>query len=1082
MNGEKKKTMRSKLYTKILVTLILALMIFGLGTIETKAAYLDLSTFNKNAGMFCLNQGREFGTGNYDKGINFEIKNGEIVKDEYFGPTGKEEQYREFIEQDVGFIKQHAHVAAYILSELPEDGVREVHYRQDPNQLAMWLFGGATNLTEANVDQFRAAVKVAANAKAYEEFILQSYNVGATPQVTGSPDVVSGKKVNGKDLVGPFNITYPYAEVSQEFTAKVRREEKVSHTETGIYGELISMTFGGNQSINAGEIYNASGNLITDLWGGYPKSGQDFYIAVNIVEGSELTLSVESNNAYRDAEYSIQSTDKATVDPEKLEDYQNILAGKGTSGVSRGDGAFEPKSGFKMNSQEPEITVDAVMEGDGDGKAILDGETGVDIIEAKGRANIYWDMGWEAAPYEEEVTKDLPEVGGVERRTISYSFSDHHGTPSYTVSWTRWGWQEGTATIWENQAPTGYKKIEGKIRINIKRYVIAKGTENVPANGSTHHCECNGCGYVGNEEDGYTWQHYYNKTCYQYNWNADVTSDKIDWEDWKLDVEHGTIHEVTKITDTDDSVLKEEFDQYKTPSSVVEIIDEKLDAMTKIRLKIYDIPVVTFGGNVWLDQADDESKLNNPADGKMGAGEPMIEGVRVKLYKGAPGAAIKNSKGSNVYGERDPQGGGVQVVTDLYGNSLRDIKTDSSGRYDFSLGDHQAWGIERAADYYIKFEYDGVNYDATTKGRLALGEESTKLSHASEEKYDRPGFNSKFETISGGNSAQDGTSSTGEAGVIPLTYDENNKNNRDGIYTSTLITTEPKGNSLKTPRIMSEFEGQFSEFKMNAKTDSIILGEHMEEWWRLWVGEEEYSKCYMNINMGLCERVLELSIKTDIDRADIEINDKKTTYIYDQIKATGGLLINMEDAENSYDHKKYNLNLYRSDYYYRIKDYVTGENRIDNPVYDGYIDQDNVTTDQEIDAIPEEEMLDVYVTYKMLITNHTNHPNVIINEVVDYYDINYEYISGELRAADGITVLDGEIDAITRPETRNIEQKPYKQLEITNINNGQPLGANGSRWIFVTFKVTPNPNDDSGGYQPIHLQAGESHPDEVRIY
>jgi hypothetical protein len=191
----------------------------------------------------------------------------------------------------------------------------------------------------------------------------------------------------------------------------------------------------------------------------------------------------------------------------------------------------------------------------------------------------------------------------------------------------------------------------------------------------------------------------------------------------------------------------------------------------------------------------------------------------------------------------------------------------ATGGYIICGEDWQSEGIENATEYYIEFEYDGVNYDTTKKSAIGTRDGS----HVSE--IDRAGFNSKFANIEGGTTS--GATSTGNANAGGLEYAETPSGD---LYTSTLITTANVDDSKAMPRVMSNLKDMF---KMYAGTTDPILRD--KTLWKETWGDSDYS----HINMGLCERVLELSIKTDIDRADIEIIVKNNTYIYYQIKATG---------------------------------------------------------------------------------------------------------------------------------------------------------------------------------------------------
>lgn len=271
--------------------------------------------------------------------------------------------------------------------------------------------------------------------------------------------------------------------------------------------------------------------------------------------------------------------------------------------------------------------------------------------------------------------------------------------------------------------------------------------------------------------------------------------------------------------------------------------------------------------------------------------------------------------------------------------------------------------------YYVVFEYDGINYKNTIKvdGGSSKAFETEAL---------RNTFNSRFQTITYGKS-NDGT-------ALKYSY-SNNK--------STLITTD--GNKVK------------SEFIMNAETAEAL-----------------YSKNTTNINLGLVKRETDIALSTDVADAEVSINGQKTTYTYSKADNT------MEISNGQTSEKvSYNLNLYTSDYNYRIRDYISNSEFKEN----GYVNDGNP------EGTKTGEELKVYVKYALNLQNQSVE-TVRINEAKYVFDEKYSFKG----ITDGsyTTSVSGNIITIDLKglELKYGETKTIYLLFEVNNNNGLNLG------------------------------------------
>ena len=135
---------------------------------------------------------------------------------------------------------------------------------------------------------------------------------------------------------------------------------------------------------------------------------------------------------------------------------------------------------------------------------------------------------------------------------------------------------------------------------------------------------------------------------------------------------------------------------------------------------------------------------------------------------------------------------------------------------------------------------------------------------------------------------------------------------------------------------------------------------------------ENHTISTSNINFGLVKRGTDLALSTDLVNAEVTINDKNAEYRYNAESNS------LEIGPNqTFNNKQYNLNLYSSDYNYRIRDYVSNSNfkNVDN------------TGDTTIKTGDE---LKVYVRYKVNLQNQLT-KTAYINEVKYTPDSRYTY-------------------------------------------------------------------------------------------
>ena len=263
---------------------------------------------------------------------------------------------------------------------------------------------------------------------------------------------------------------------------------------------------------------------------------------------------------------------------------------------------------------------------------------------------------------------------------------------------------------------------------------------------------------------------------------------------------------------------------------------------------------------------------------------------------------------------------GTWVREDGYGNMYGTdgyLVTDANGAYKFE----NLPKLPNGQSYYIVFRYDGINYIRTVNGQSKATES------------DRAAFNNRFKTISAGQS-NDGTQ---------LSY------NYDGNSISTLITEDGNGKVL-------------DEFAVKANTTT-------------------YNDTTTDIDLGLRAKVLDLSLMTDLYKASATINGVPVEYTYNDIFDTSGTINTIIDISQNVTSgtKNYSMDLYKSDYTYRIGDYLGGSPSLSH--------QPSLDAEEQTALQDSREELQVILEYVLLLNNQSV-TEAEVEQVVYYYDSN----------------------------------------------------------------------------------------------
>ena len=459
-------------------------------------------------------------------------------------------------------------------------------------------------------------------------------------------------------------------------------------------------------------------------------------------------------------------------------------------------------------------------------------------------------------------------------------------------------------TMEETEAPVGYKKIEGKITVTLKRQ------------GNTY-----------------------------------------------------TIHKAEK----ENTVTDDEF-----KAGEVTLINHELV------LNIKDIPIMNLGGIVWYeDEIIDKDPTHAEAERKP------LETVKVSLYKGNNKNAVADTTSSD----------GTETAT--YTNNKGEKITENLAKGEYMFTD-----IPAGDDYYVVFEYDGIEYQAITNSKEQAYMSTTKKDSKIEKEPNRDEFNTATTTISGNGKVD--KSITDKGWIIE--YDTTNPNK--AIYKN---VKDANGN-------VQYVKGQ--TYTYLSKT---------ADWMGTWNADGTINKSHyaFDINCGLNKKFFDLSLGTDVKEATVKINGNETTYTYDQI-LDGKLDEKLNKSSDSTIN--YNLYLAVSDYNYRIDDYKVNDQKIENKY-------DDTTDFEKIRENKNNTELEVYITYKVGLKNQSTQYGAKVNSVEYHYDDKYAFLQENNK---NIKLIEGT----------NLENRVLMiDTSDLQIKDGE------TKTLELTFKVLP---DDEG--------------------
>lgn len=317
---------------------------------------------------------------------------------------------------------------------------------------------------------------------------------------------------------------------------------------------------------------------------------------------------------------------------------------------------------------------------------------------------------------------------------------------------------------------------------------------------------------------------------------------------------------------------------------------------------------------------------------------------------------------------------------------------------------------------YIEFEYNGMCYKS-----IELKPSIDNGSKASDDKL-RPKFNENYQTITKGK-AQNGNynlnyeqadyKSTLLYGGNYLYGYDNQKYPIAGIDKQYLLIANTKD---ANPNYLL---GQ-STYTINDIYQGIDQGKGYKE------GIEEIK----NINLGVKEREMpDISLVQDIDNAKVGLNGYTHTYYYNKRFQSLEQQIEEFKKKNPDNNQIFNIGVNFGTKF--------GPNSYTTTIY---------SSDVVYDEIAEKGKLQVFITYKIKLTNEAGGINTVVNELYNYFDKDYSIYS----------IKEGN-------KTYTLENKDYEEDEVDgrkrvkiHPKDGIKIQKNKNKEIEITYQLNDN--------------------------
>ena len=363
----------------------------------------------------------------------------------------------------------------------------------------------------------------------------------------------------------------------------------------------------------------------------------------------------------------------------------------------------------------------------------------------------------------------------------------------------------------------------------------------------------------------------------------------------------------------------------------------------------------------------------------------------------------KQTKRNDVFDkDNDKLADGVIVRLKNKDGKVIDTKvTGKDGAYKFIRVE-----IVQLGNYYIEFEYNGLKYQCVTKNlNLANG------SKAIEKEADRTNFNNSYSSITGGNAK--GSSTTGYSKSENGTT-TNNLTYKNGTYSSSLVDNTTYATSSANGYVKSQ----------NGSTGVVIKADTNTAGYTLKWSPGVYTISNVNLGMYLRDQP-DMAIATDLNNIELDLNGYTHSYKYNKrIAATGiDIFSEMQKWKENADTENYPRTYTRS-------------------IYNNYAYASGVKGNGELE---ENNKLQVYLIYKIVIKNESSSVYMAPNEIANYYDSTLNYVSSYY--------TDGNNNKVNVQWDTKEDKDGYKQIRTSGLKD---LRINPGQSVTVYIRMQKN--------------------------
>ena len=441
-----------------------------------------------------------------------------------------------------------------------------------------------------------------------------------------------------------------------------------------------------------------------------------------------------------------------------------------------------------------------------------------------------------------------------------------------------------------------------------------------------------------------------------------------------------------------------------------------------------------LGGNVWLDVETGKESLPSGASNTEGT-KPM-QNVIVKLH------------------QRKPNGDeSVKAQT----------TTDTNGHYEFE-------NLNSLYTYYVEFVYNGQYFEPTIYKKDGVSWENS--SKGVDKTAERNSFNMKFKEIGSTPAnlqkyAQDNIYSPTftrndlyEGGYIDefanLTDKTNNGQDAQSVFAKDCMMSSYTGYN-QNGNFTIDYYPVYTKFVVDDLIKPIhsrlgmavrdSSGKDITTYDSLYAGD--YNNLYVNQGY-LLRKTADLSLYKDVLNTTVEMNGKSQTYKYDKNDPDNIIELKASDVFAYYG-RNYTREIYKEDYFKPLDSSETG--------------------------LSADELMKVYVTYKIRLRNSAQVIAASGVEIVDYYDNEYTLIGSEgtlQPSEEKYRPYVADRKGTTKDETIKVKTSTtskyakynqttqkniagynttYITIETTDGKDERILQPSSDLYIYVTFKV-----------------------------